>query len=190
MSTTRYWPELSVTDRAGALDERRAGHFDRHAGDDGARTVSDHARDRALRAAPAQGRTIAAARSRLTYPTVRVPILPSWSEVIHEDERRRTASALSERRRKQNSRWLYSSRAGRAPLAAVFRFCSFDFDEDRTPRLARIVHHFRVWTESGLGVGDAIRPLVVDVLRQRAPAALRAVRVQRRRCRRPDRCRN
>src|SRR5204862_4557587 len=68
--------------------------------------------------------------------------------------------------------------AGRAPLAAVFRFRSLDLHENRPTRLARIVHHFRMGTESCLRVGDAIGCLVVDGLRERAAATLRAVRVQ------------
>src|SRR5260370_33844790 len=69
-------------------------------------------------------------------------------------------------------------RAGRAPLATVLGFRSFDLDEDGPPRVTRIGHHFRMRTESRLRVSDAIGPLVINALCERAPSTLRAVRVQ------------
>src|ERR1700686_5448109 len=68
--------------------------------------------------------------------------------------------------------------AGRAPLATVLGFRSFDLDEDRPPRVTRIGHHFRMRTESRLRVRDAIGPSAINALCERAPGALRAVRVQ------------
>src|SRR5437016_7635882 len=67
---------------------------------------------------------------------------------------------------------LHSLWAGRAPLATVLGFRSFELDEDRPPRVSRIGHHFRMRTEARLRVSDAIGPLAVNGLCERAPGTL------------------